>query len=260
MAYEIDSRASQAASVSRKHAVLEGSRPASHLGGPMEASGGAGVLGTEAPQAKGSHSRERTRNAILDATDRIMIKQGFRKMSMQDLAREAGISKKTIYLYFCSKEDVALSSIGRVVECVHTRLAEIVNGVLPPEVKLREFLVERVMGRVRKVKDYYWSLDELFELVRPAYMARRQLFFARELELIVRILRQGKKADSFNLDDEWGVANALLFATNAFLPYSLSVDELSAPDEIEERIVAMADLLIRGLTAQDQDDADREAV
>ena len=56
-----------------------------------------------------------TRNAILDACDHIMARYGFLKMSMDDLAREAGVAKRTIYLHFGSKEDVGLSSIGRVV-------------------------------------------------------------------------------------------------------------------------------------------------
>src|ERR1051326_6868004 len=106
-----------------------------------------------------------TRDLILDATDRIMARYGFRKMTMDDLAREAGVSKRTIYLYFANKEDVGLSSIGRVVEGVHERLDEIAGSEQRASQKLRQMLIVRVMRRVESIKNYYQSLDELFEVV-----------------------------------------------------------------------------------------------
>jgi len=83
--------------------------------------------------------REETREAILDACDRIMARYGFRKMTMDDLAKEAGVSKRTIYLYFHSKEEVGLSSIGRVVEGVRRELEAIVAapGEFPSDVDPR---------------------------------------------------------------------------------------------------------------------------
>jgi hypothetical protein len=42
-------------------------------------------------------------------------------------------------------------------------------------------------------------------------------------------------------------ASTLMLATNAFLPYSLSVRELGQPELIERRLCLMVDLLLRGL-------------
>jgi hypothetical protein len=44
-------------------------------------------------------------------------------------------------------------------------------------------------------------------------------------------------------------AAILLQATNAYLPYSLSVRELGDPAQIEKNLAKMVDLLIRGVTA-----------
>src|SRR5690606_6409338 len=41
-----------------------------------------------------------TREAILDATDRLLATRGFRKLTMDDIAAEAGVSRRTIYMYF----------------------------------------------------------------------------------------------------------------------------------------------------------------
>ena len=56
-------------------------------------------------------SRRDLRDITLDAVDTLLARYGYQKMTMDDIAREAGISKRTIYLHFVSKEEVALSSI-----------------------------------------------------------------------------------------------------------------------------------------------------
>lgn len=184
-----------------------------------------------------------TRDVILDAADRIMSRWGFRKMTMDDLAREAGVSRRTIYVYFRGKEDVGLSSIGRVVEQVYEELEKLLRSDHDPETKLRTMLVRRVMGRIEQISDYYHSLDELFEAVRPAYMSRRRKMFEREIDIIARAISQG----DFPVQNPKATAETMLLATNAFLPYSLSVRELGDPATIETRLSAMVDLLLRGL-------------
>jgi AcrR family transcriptional regulator len=188
-----------------------------------------------------------TREAILDACDHIMARYGFRKMTMDDLAREAHVSKRTIYYHFPSKEEVGLSSIGRVVEQVHRTLKDLAALPNPPEDKLKQMLVERVMGRVRQVKDYYQSLDELFEVVRPAYMERRTRYFNEECGVLSEMLNEGRQEGTFFFEDAAATAKILILATNAFLPYSLSVQELGNSEYIEHQLSLMADLLIAGL-------------
>lgn len=188
-----------------------------------------------------------TKDAILDACDRIMSRFGFRKMTMDDLAREARLSKRTLYLYFTGKEDVGLSSIGRVVENVHAELSTLADAEDDARDRLRAMLERRVMGRVEQVQAYHQSLDELFEVVRPAYMNRRQHYFEIERALIAEVLDQGSAAGVFAVTDPVATAESMLLATNAFLPYSLSVRELGNPEGIRTRLKPMLDLLLNGV-------------
>ena len=72
--------------------------------------------------------KEAVKEAILDATDRLLARYGYRKMTVEDIAMEAGIGKGTIYLHFSSKEEVVLSHVDRIVERVKIRLKEIANS------------------------------------------------------------------------------------------------------------------------------------
>ncbi|MEO7453354.1 MAG: TetR/AcrR family transcriptional regulator [Fimbriimonadales bacterium] len=188
-----------------------------------------------------------TRDLILDATDTLMQRYGFRKMTMDDIAREAGISKRTIYTHFPSKEEVGLSSIARVVGRAHTEMLATAKSTASHSDRLKQMLVVRVMVRVESVRDYRESLDGLFEAVRPAYMLRRQASFRQDLVLIAELIQEGVSAGEFEASDAETDAAAMLRATSAYLPYSLSVAELGDTKAIRAGVGAIAELMIRGL-------------
>ncbi len=56
--------------------------------------------------AAGGHAVEGRREHILDAAEACFVRNGFHRSTMQDLAREAGMSPGNIYRYFESKEAV----------------------------------------------------------------------------------------------------------------------------------------------------------
>ncbi len=176
-----------------------------------------------------------------------MQRFGFRKMTMDDIARDAGISKRTIYTHFANKEEVGLSSIERVVQFAQQQMAAAAAGEGTIPERLRDMLMARVMARVESVRDYRQSLDELFEAVRPAYLERRKRNFQIEATMIQGMLRAGVAEGYFHLSGDAETAELLLRATNAFLPYSLSVSELGDTEAIRTGVRQLADLLIRGL-------------
>lgn len=57
---------------------------------------------------------ERSRKLILDAADLAFRELGFARASVEDIARRAGLTRKTVYNLFNSKEDIALRLIARV--------------------------------------------------------------------------------------------------------------------------------------------------
>src|SRR6516165_9782731 len=101
------------------------------------------------------------RDALLDAMERSLARYGYKKTTMDDLAREAGIGKGTIYLHFPSKEEVALCSIDRVVDRVQEQLRAIAASGGSVAERLKEMLRGRVLCRFDSVKAYSESLDDL---------------------------------------------------------------------------------------------------
>jgi AcrR family transcriptional regulator len=195
-------------------------------------------------------TREDIRDLILDATDRLLARYGYRKMTMDDLAREVGIGKGTIYLHFPSKEEVVLSHVDRIVERLKVELSKVARGGGPPAARLRRMLVARVMFRFDSVQHYTESLSDLLAALRPGLLARRQRHFEEESEVLASVLREGKRAGDFDFRDARATARTLLTATNALLPYSLSARELGKRGDLEAEASRVVDLLLGGLLAR----------
>jgi AcrR family transcriptional regulator len=189
-----------------------------------------------------------TRDLILDAAERLIGVLGYSKTTMDDVARAAGVGKRTIYVHFPSKEEVVLSTIDRIVDRLVERLREHAAGPGPAAARLRAMLVERVLFRFDSVRNYSHGLDELFASLRPAYLARRERYFASEAEVFAGVLHNANASGEMNASDPEATAQALLLATNSLLPYALSARELGRRVDVERQVLRLAELLLFGLS------------
>lgn len=191
--------------------------------------------------------REDIPDLILDAADRLLARYGYRKMTIDDLAREVGIGKGTVYLHFKSKEDVALSRIDRVIERLKTQLKQVAKGDESAAVRLRRMLMLRVIYRFDSVQHYTESINHVMDAIRPALLERRKRYFADEGGILANVLKEGRRDGDFFFKDADATAHALLTATNSLLPYSLSPKELGERAALEEQTRRIVDLLLGGL-------------
>jgi len=205
------------------------------------------VNGQKAAAMKNYALREDVRDAILDATDNLLARYGYKKMTIDDLAQEVGIGKGTIYLHFASKEEIALCHIDRIVDRLKVLLNGIAQSKASPGDKIRQMLILRVLFRFDSVQHYTQSLNDLLAALRAQLLARRRDYFEQEAQNFSEVLIEGRESGVFNVSDPSGSAHLLLLATNSLLPYSLSTRELGERREIEEKAAAVADLLLTGL-------------
>ena len=195
--------------------------------------------------------KESVRESILDATDRLLARFGYRKMTVEDIAAEAGIGKGTIYLHFSSKEEVVLSHVDRIVDRLKQQhLAVIARSKHTALERIRQMLLARVLFRFDSIQHYTQSLNDLLAALRPGLLARRARYFEEEAQIFAAVLAEGRTSGEFQIENEMAAAQALLEATNGLLPYSLSTNELGERDEVERRTSAIAELLLHGLVSR----------
>jgi AcrR family transcriptional regulator len=86
------------------------------------------VIRQRAIQAE--HKQER-HDAILDAALRLLLRAPDRVVNVADVAREAGLAKGTVYLYFPGKEELLLALHERNMHAFFVTLTSLVEGPGP---------------------------------------------------------------------------------------------------------------------------------
>lgn len=191
--------------------------------------------------------REDIRDLILDSVDVLFARYGYKKMTMDDLAQHVGIGKGTLYLHFSGKEDVALSHIDRIVERLEKELRAIASRDVSPARRIEQMLLTRVLFRFDIVSKYERSLNDLLSSIRTELLERHESHFRKEASVFVSVLEEGRDSGKFSFRDAPATARALITATNALLPYSLSPRELGRRKEIEQQVLEVAQVLLHGL-------------
>src|SRR6266508_6372586 len=90
------------------------------VSGPTQAFESSPTRGRRARRTRGDE-RER---AILETAEQLLAERALHEVSVDDLARGAGISRPTFYFYFPSKEAVLLTLLDRMVEEARGRMGE----------------------------------------------------------------------------------------------------------------------------------------
>ena len=88
---------------------------------PSERSDLPDPAGTPTPPASHQRRKAERPSELLDAALQLFVEKGFAATKTEDIARLAGVSKGTLYLYYTSKEDLLREVISQRVS---TRIAE----------------------------------------------------------------------------------------------------------------------------------------
>ena len=191
--------------------------------------------------------RNDTRELILEAADALLAHYGYQKTTMEDIAQKAGLSRRTLYLHFQNKEEVALATIDRIIERLVGELEKVAAVPAPAARRVSEMLVTRVLFMFDASVERYHAYDEMMRELRPRYMLRREEYMQSEALVFARVLEDGMREGEFQVQEPYETAQLLILATNALLPFSLSPRQLGSRAEIEHRICRLAELLGNGL-------------
>ena len=112
-----------------------------------------------------SPHRGSSRDAIVAAAEILFLKRGFDGVSMDDLAEEAGVARRTLYNQFASKEDILREML--------LRLSRQIGSALPPGIETQGDVEDVLRLMARAVMAFQAPL-EFVGLVRMAVADARQ--------------------------------------------------------------------------------------
>jgi AcrR family transcriptional regulator len=150
-----------------------------------------------APPSLKVRKRQVVRTALSAAAEELFLSRGFEKTTVEQIARAAGVSRRTFFRYYESKEDVMVERNDRFDELLLAELAARPRGEAPL-LAIRNALVPAVEAGVAEpgiIRDSIRLLRETSAL-RRAMMERRNRVDERIAAVMARRLSAARDDDT----------------------------------------------------------------
>ncbi len=157
-----------------------------------------------------SQKTSSVRQRIVDAARSHFFSHGFRSVTMDDLADELGISKKTLYAHFPGKFDLLEAVLADKFQGVETMLKGVTRGQ-PQDfpATLRELLAgtQRELDEIKPpfVRDMRQKAPQVFEVIERRRAALFQRYFGK-------LLLAGQRAGMIRKDVQANLIIEILLA------------------------------------------------
>lgn len=197
------------------------------------------------------------RRCILEAAIRLFSKKGYEQTSIEELAREAGIGKGTVYSYFQTKRDIVRAFCEDELDYIREELAANTN----PDTPLREQLQVIFMAEFKHVsKNPEFGRLYLQEKVFPKeHFSNQDLEVQhKHFELLYPIYQKAQERGELRNDIELLHISGHFYALY-LLVMSCWFTGLIPDDEIPAAMSSLLDEAITGLHPQTQPLGDHHA-
>ena len=185
---------------------------------------------------------------VLEAARDLFVTKGFGAVSMDAVARKAGVSKATVYAHFKSKNDLFAAIVAQVTDRMAMELRTVIDAKLP----LREALtriglqfLELLMDprRVRMFRMMVAEVDRFPELGRVFYQAGPLVME----DGLSRFMSDGVRDGSLAIDDPGLAARQFLSLIKAdtHLRCLFDIAAVPPPDELERQVAAAVDMFLK---------------
>jgi AcrR family transcriptional regulator len=182
--------------------------------------------------------RSNRSETILDAAIEVFLRYGFKKTSMDDLARSSGISRQGLYIYFQTKELLFDAALRHLV----TRILSSTQNI----VKMHELsLEERLLAALNALHGgtlNIGSMENRSEVIDAARSNAAELIFKLEKEFVEIIARLLDEAGAIG---HWGELNisAKQLSEHLFWVSSGAAQATTTPEYLKRMRIAIRIIL-----------------
>jgi AcrR family transcriptional regulator len=160
-----------------------------------------------------------TRELIAEAARRLFMEHGFDAVTVAEVAREAGVSQKTVFNHFPTKEDLFYSRM----ETFADDMLEAIRNRGPEETILDAFARYMTVERGYVGSDDPRAGEQLYAVTRvitdsPALLAREERIYAGYTELLAELIATETRARPGDIAP-WVAANAMIGVHRALVSY-----------------------------------------
>ena len=196
-----------------------------------------------ATNAKERGGKRQKRDAILSAAWGLIRHYGYNKTTIDDIAKKAGVGKGTVYLYFSSKTEIMLALTDLTNERITQKLESIASDDKPPQERIRECVLYRVMTLFDLVHRYPHSEDVIASIL-PEIVERLDRYVRRHGQLLADIIRKACSDGIFKVKDPDATGQLLANLFEFMTPPYYRFKTRRSLEEFANRVV---DLVLGGI-------------
>jgi TetR/AcrR family acrAB operon transcriptional repressor len=185
-----------------------------------------------------------TRKAIQEAVVNLVTRTGTRRVTMDQVAAEAGMSKGCLYIHFRSKKELLESVKTTSFNPLGDQLQEILNGSLTPKQKI-EKIVLRLFGYFDENRGLFRFLLEEREIAQSQAVRQKNSRYRNFVERIANVLDEGISTGLFCPMDSKKVASIFIEAMIAMTARRLLEEN---PGSLDEDARLLIQVLFQGIT------------
>ncbi|MGZ3426319.1 MAG: TetR/AcrR family transcriptional regulator [Polyangia bacterium] len=187
------------------------------------------------------------KECILSAATRLFARFGFKKTSVDQIAKDAGVAKGTVYLAADTKEDLFYQAVHREVRAYTAEIAKLID----PRKAADVMLAETTLAGIQYLEDRPLVRDLIFgnhQILLPEWADRldelRALGRTNCAEIIRLGIRQGVFRADLDIEELASLLEDMAIATQVFHNRGANKAE-----RLRKRLVTAFDLLMNGIRA-----------
>lgn len=138
--------------------------------------------------------------AILNAAFQVFMDYGFKRATMDDIARVAGMSRPALYLVYKNKKDIFRGCILTMIEQLQQTLEGIVENGDPPEENVYRILEAGILQPYHLLKHTAHG-TEIFDIKSELAPDLFDDWMQRLESAVVKILQKARVDGTLTLDD-----------------------------------------------------------
>jgi AcrR family transcriptional regulator len=123
------------------------------------------------------------KDKILTEAELLFMRYGFKSITMDDVARELGVSKKTLYQFFSDKNDLVNQCVEHYLETMNTMCCSVVENKDLDAISVMLQISEQMNAMIRQINPS--SMFDLKKYFKPAWdklEADRRSFIKRVIQ------------------------------------------------------------------------------
>lgn len=183
------------------------------------------------------------RSDVLKAAAALFAQFSLRKVTVDEIAEKASVSKATIYKYFDSKEEVFDQVVKIESHQLWEAVTEAVNTAPSMVEKLKAYLLTKIT-RIHDLVNFYRVTREMWNEYWPYVDSARAEFIAREKNLVKSILRQGNQTGELNVANVDLTAHTIVISLKS-MEFSWATETCGVP--LEEYVDFLITLIVNGI-------------